>query len=158
MYTKQHLTMAEIASIEGISRGAVAKILRQHNVKAEQGEWVDVRCPTCGKPFRCQRKRWRTTGVVYCQAACYYGKRANPDYVQSRHGQRKARQAVVDAGFPLLKTHVVHHHDGDNRNNAIENLAVFESQRDHMRHHHGTPGLAIWDGRLIARAAETRGN
>ena len=43
-----------------------------------------------------------------------------------------ARQIV---GRRLKKSEVVHHIDGDKTNNSIENLMVFPSHSDHMKHH-----------------------
>lgn len=36
----------------------------------------------------------------------------------------------------LRENEVVHHRDGNKRNNAPENLVVFQSQSDHVRHHY----------------------
>lgn len=36
---------------------------------------------------------------------------------------------------PLLKTEVVHHIDGNKRNNEISNLMLFSSQAEHIAHH-----------------------
>jgi hypothetical protein len=146
-YTVQHLTCQEIGTLEGITRGAIAKILKTHGISSAQGERVTVKCGTCNKEFEVLRKRWRRTNMLFCSTACYYAKRANPAYVQNRNGQRNARKAVMAAGWPLLKGQVVHHHDGNNKNNAVENLAVFESQREHMRFHHYGDAAPVWDGR-----------
>lgn len=148
-YTVQHLTGQQIGAIEGISRSAVHHILRKAGVNRSDGTWVDAVCYHCQKPFKAPRARWRKARHVFCSNACYFAKRRNPAYRPHRQGQRIARVSVRAAGFPLLKSHVVHHFDGDNKNNAINNLAVFASQRDHLRfHHHGQPD-PIWDGRNI---------
>lgn len=46
-------------------------------------------------------------------------------------------RAVMEAhlGRALLATEVVHHINEDRRDNRIENLMLFASQSDHMRHH-----------------------
>ena len=48
----------------------------------------------------------------------------------------------------LLHTgEVVHHKDGNDRNNDRSNLAVYASQSDHLKAHHGkTPVTPVWDG------------
>lgn len=38
-------------------------------------------------------------------------------------------------GRPLLAGEVVHHRDGNKRNNSVENIVVFASQREHAKHH-----------------------
>lgn len=51
----------------------------------------------------------------------------------------------------MTTRNVVHHHDGNNRNNRPANLAVFEDQSAHLRYHHdATSAAPIWDGRLLA--------
>ncbi len=146
-YTKDHLTLREIGRLEQVSAVAVFKVLKRHGIHRTDGTWVQTTCGHCHAPITVKRAVWRKRQHSYCDTDCYFAKRKNPKYFQSRHGQRKARLAVRAAGFPLLKSHVVHHHDGDNRNNAIQNLAVFESQRDHMRFHHTGQPDPIWDGR-----------
>jgi hypothetical protein len=56
---------------------------------------------------------------------------------------------MVGRYFPLERRHVVHHHDGDNTNNALDNLAVFASQAEHMRYHRGGHATPIWDGKSL---------
>lgn len=62
-----------------------------------------------------------------------------------RQGQRSARKAVSQH-FNLAPRNVVHHKDGNNRNNSLSNLAVFSSQSDHLSFHRGGPVQPIWDG------------
>lgn len=46
---------------------------------------------------------------------------------------RKVMEQVL--GRPLRRGEVVHHIDGDKTNNAPENLEVFASNGEHLRHH-----------------------
>jgi endogenous inhibitor of DNA gyrase (YacG/DUF329 family) len=49
-------------------------------------------------------------------------------------------------GRRLLRTETVHHEDHDPTNNALCNLSLFKSNRDHkLYEHHGSP-LPIWRG------------
>ena len=52
------------------------------------------------------------------------------------HGRHTHRVvAELKLGRPLLPGEIVHHIDGDKRNNAPENLAVYDSQAEHARYH-----------------------
>ena len=149
MYTEQHLTLDEIGKLIGMSRQAVLSRLRKAGVSARQGEWVTAVCAYCGESFQVRRKRWRRSHEVFCTAEHYYSSRENPNYSPHRHGQRLAR-AVVAQFFELQAEHVVHHHDGDNKNNDKANLAAFASQSDHIKYHHGKSHVTpLWDGRKL---------
>jgi hypothetical protein len=53
-------------------------------------------------------------------------------------------------GRPLLRTEVVHHEDHDPQNNALVNLSLFGSNRDHKLYEaHGSP-LPIWSGSSLS--------
>jgi len=153
MSTVQHLAPSEIALISGVSRQWVWKILRQNGVNTAKGPGgatrVMVECSTCGRVYEVTRRRWRDATNHYCSKDCYYASRYNPNYYQWRHGTRIAR-VIVSQYFNILPEHVVHHKDGDERNNDRSNLSVFASQSDHTKHHRGINGIKpLWDGRMI---------
>ena len=50
-----------------------------------------------------------------------------------RHTHRVVAEQML--GRPLLKGEVVHHIDGNKRNNHPDNLMVFPSQSEHVRGH-----------------------
>lgn len=149
-FTKQHLTMREIGRLEGISAPAVCKMLQRHGISASAGTWVQLTCPICHQSFRRERGRYKRTRVPTCSLTCYRRRRAAqtiPSSFYWRQGMRIARQAVRRAGFPLTRTHVVHHVDGDHRNNALPNLWVFKDASAHQRFHHGGRHIApVWMG------------
>jgi HNH endonuclease len=69
--------------------------------------------------------------------------------VGGRHEHRVIAEQML--GRPLTKGEVVHHRDGNKRNNAPENLEVM-TQAEHMREHGlGVPGMELfwkpWKGR-----------
>lgn len=147
LYVSDHLTMQEIADKLKITRQAVWNRLNWLGVKAEQGERVSLNCDFCGKIYEIPRSKWKK-GTRYCSQDCYFLARFNPQYRQDRHCQRLAR-VIVSQHFPLAQEHVVHHKDGNNKNNNIDNLAVFASQSDHLIFHHGRRKILpapIWDG------------
>ena len=145
--TVQHLTPSQIAPIAGISRQAVWKILKEQGVKTSKKEaaWIKYECDFCGKPSRMTRGRWRNSIKHFCCDACYFASIENLGYHPWRQGQRLAR-AIVSKYFQLLDGNVVHHKDGDSRNNDRSNLAVFQSHSDHMNHHRNGNAQPIWDG------------
>lgn len=51
----------------------------------------------------------------------------------SRHEHRVVAEEIL--GRPLIRGEVVHHIDGNKRNNRPENLMIFRSQAEHARFH-----------------------
>ena len=146
LYTVQHLTCAEIARIFGVSSVAVWKALTKTGVDSSEGTWVEGTCEQCGGPYRKQRSYWRKRRKHFCTEQCYYDSLANPAYNYSRQGQRVARK-VVSLHFELVPGYVVHHWDSNTENNDLTNLAVFESNSQHMSFERGGNDRPIWDGR-----------
>src|ERR1700682_45731 len=61
----------------------------------------------------------------------------NPDHPQANHaGYVREHRLVAEEilGRFLTRDEVVHHKDGDRSNNDPENLQVFDSNADHLRH------------------------
>jgi len=148
LYTQQHLTCEEIGRMFSVSRAAVAKRLRQAGIPTAKGEWVQVYCAFCGADIKRTRARWRNAPDArhFCATSCYAGFRANPNSYSWRHGTRLAR-LLVGSYFHLEDGMIVHHKDGDERNNDIANLCVYASSSDHIRAHHGkTQVEPVWDG------------
>lgn len=149
---QRRLPMAEVERLSGLTRQAVNKRLKAAGCfkprKAKGGApgvVVAVSCAYCGGEFTRRVKRVAQTRKQYCQAACYASAVSNPGFVQYRHGSRLAR-AVVAQHFRLLSAHVVHHKDGDQRNNDLANLAVFSDNASHVSYHRGGKVRPIWDG------------
>ena len=148
LYTVEHLTMEEIGAIAGISRMAVSKRFKKTCTVSQDGEWVKTSCDWCDVRIMKRRKQWRTTTKHFCSEACYWASLENPGYKPWRQGCRLAR-AIVNQYFKLEPGHVVHHKDGDNRNNNIDNLAVFANQGDHGKWHRSGAYSPVWDGSSV---------
>ena len=146
MYVRQHLTLRQIGALVEMSAAGVGKALQRVGVTADQGERVEVHCSHCGLVFSKPRCTWKQRIDHYCTHECYMASIHNEAYNQSRAGQLRARK-VVSSVFALLPGYVVHHHDSNNLNNDLTNLAVFASQADHTSFHRGGEGRPIWDGR-----------
>ena len=150
MYTEQHLTMEQIGKLYGVTRQAIYKHLKKAGVKARESEIVNVQCVMCGQETTKHRSRMRKSRKRYCSPECYYLSRSNPRFISSRQGTRLAR-VIVSQYFKLLPEHIVHHEDGNERNNKIENLKVFANQSDHLKYHHGINKIKpLWDGSILS--------
>lgn len=69
-------------------------------------------------------------GKVYCRLYC-------PMHPAAVNGRVQEHRLVAEAkiGRYLVPGEVVHHVNGDSLDNRPENIEVFRSQRDHVRHH-----------------------
>ena len=144
-YTEQHLTLAEIGRLVGMSRPGVWKRLQAAGIEARQGEHVQTWCDHCGKKFDRTRRQYRNQKKHYCTEECYHASLYSPAYQPDRHGQRNARK-VVSRHFNLQPKQIVHHVDKDCANNKIENLWVFACQADHLRYHRSGRPEPLWKG------------
>ena len=148
MYTIAHLTMRQIAAKVGLSQQVIWYRLKRAGVTAAQGEWVARRCAYCQEMVRVTRGRARAHKWVFCGQEHYYAFLKRSGYQEWRHGGRLAR-AVVAQHFDLQPGEIVHHKDGNQRNNDRANLVVFASNSDHMAHHRGRKVQPLWDGATL---------
>ena len=148
LIVKRHRKINEVANLVGMSRQAIYNRLRHANVNPSHARWLSLPCAFCGSPIR---RRWRLRSHTpnarsFCGRACYAGYRLNPNFYESRHGTRLSR-LIVGKYFSLDNDMIVHHKDGDERNNDLANLCVFASHSDHMKYHHSKSKVEpLWDG------------
>lgn len=156
LFTDDHLTMREIGFRVGLSGAMVSRILHRLGVPREAGTWVRSTCLQCGAPIEVERAQFRRHAERrFCSLACNWAWRECNRFVQSRPGGRRARK-IAALYVDLLPGYVVHHHDHDQTNNAVWNLAVFASDSLHKSYHHGNPNAQpIWDGRTAAAVGTT---
>ena len=111
---------------------------------------VELTCCICGTPFTVRPSRV-AKGAKYCTYRCHQvgegqkGGVARGEQVKAldqgktytkqrgRHTHRVIMEQML--GRPLQPGEVVHHRDGNKRNNAPENLELLTNQADHARQH-----------------------
>lgn len=58
-------------------------------------------------------------------------------------------RVIVSEYVILCRGNTVHHKDGDQTNNSLRNLSVFDTVSDHRRYHWGHKVLPLWDGAKV---------
>lgn len=138
--------MTDIAKQYDLSRQRIWQVLNAAGVDTSKGKII-VTCDECGKEFERHKGQVRKRRRCFCSNDCYYiwlaGRSA--DYKPWRHGMRIARR-VASEWFTLKQKNVVHHEDGNNKNNNLDNLKAFRNQADHLRYHRGFNVQPIWEG------------
>lgn len=157
LVNRKGLPMAEVMELTGMTRQGIWKRLKkvgEHVLRRAPGgapcKVVEQSCAFCGAPVKKYRKRMGQGAQMkaYCNMQCYADSLATHPYVEWRQGCRRAR-VLVSQHYPLQDEQIVHHKDGDQRNNALANLMVFASNADHVAHHRGRAVPVLFDGAMI---------
>lgn len=91
---------------------------------------IERKCLKCGEFFPAYRSKVKMGHALYCSQTCYHASRNINLYQKNRYGNRIARRIMK-----AKPGEIVHHKDGDCRNNDPPNLMVFESQGEHLKYH-----------------------
>ena len=142
-FVEELTPMAVLATEYGISRQAVHKIIRKTGVDIVAAARPTVACAVCNKSFTAARNRVRAVNTLTCSRECYHTFLRRNNYKESRSSSRLARK-IVSQYHDLRPGEVVHHIDGDQFNNRLENLMVFASAADHVRYHRGFAVKPVW--------------
>lgn len=142
-FVEELVPMVVLATEYGISRQAVHKIIRKSGVNVVAAAKVTVTCAVCNKTFVAARNRVRATNTLTCSRDCYYTFLKRNNYKENSRGSRLARK-LVGLYHTLRPGEIVHHIDGDQSNNKLENLMVFASAADHVRFHRGFDVKPVW--------------
>lgn len=137
-YLVKHLTQEQIGKSIGTTGRWIGKLIKKFGIDTRKAEWVNVQCCVCGKTKDITRSHWKRTEQHYCSSKCYYDRMAScSNYTRSPYGMRKARQVMAEhIGRELDGNECVHHIDGDNNNNRLDNLTLFPNNNEHIKHHH----------------------
>lgn len=162
LVNQQKLPLVEVEAKTGMCRQNIFKRLKRAGLliprRAKGGaptKVVKFLCGFCGAPVQRYRKRAMQVDQMkaYCNVECYAASLTQHPYEAWRQGCRLAR-VVVSQHFLLQPDHIVHHKDGDNRNNDLYNLMVFACNADHVAHHRGRKVLALFDGQTVKRGQD----
>lgn len=151
LFTRDYLSLGQIAQKYGRSRTAIYKILRAAAVDTSKatGCRVQLSCTWCEKPMVLVRSHFHAAAHHFCSARCYYSWITRDGvYLESRSGQRRGRAAVEYYYGPLPEDSIVHHEDKNCFNSHPSNLVLFKNQRDHIRWHRGLEFMVtpLWVG------------
>lgn len=133
---------------EGLIRnvGKGSSLLSKHNgtqwVLLETENSKIVKCKNCGREWPEPKSRIKRGLGKFCSRDCYfeYDVITSTEYRWIRLGNgelMKEHRYVMEQylGRKLHPGEVVHHIDGDKRNNDINNLMLFPNHKEHYRHH-----------------------
>lgn len=164
LVNKLDLPLAEVEERTSMTRQAIWKRMKREGVldpRSQPGGSTRKNlirpCAFCGEPVRRYKKRLLQMNQIntFCGQECYMASLEQHPYEEWRRGTRLAR-AIVAQHFKLERGHIVHHEDGNQRNNDLSNLTVFASHSEHMAHHRGRKVKPLFQGKTLQRGITDR--
>jgi len=137
-YWAEELSLAEIATLQGVSDVTILKWMRRHRIprrtlsEARQG----AKNPQWGKSHRGHKDpRWKGGRTYDRLGYVLIWNRDHPN--ADRHGYVYEHRLVMEEWLGRLLTpeEVVHHENEINDDNRIENLRLFASGGEHTAYH-----------------------
>lgn len=136
MYCVDHMTTKQIGELIGTTARYVQILLKQYDIKTSDGELVWVECSWCDKKFAVNRAKWKKQQLFYCSKPHYY-EHKKQCALSVKDDNRQKYQQIARKIMKAKTGQVVHHIDGNVRNNDKSNLMIFENQSEHIKFHHG---------------------
>ena len=144
LYVKDLLACGDIAKKYGVSRTCIWKVLRRNNIDTRKRKFL-ARCHLCNRRIYRNRCQIKKSVHLFCSTKCYHKYLRRNEYNEWRYEQKIARKQIEKVIFNIPPEAVVHHIDGDCRNNELSNLMLFKNQADRLRFHREIPGVKpIW--------------
>lgn len=123
LYTKEHLTLRQIAKKVGISAPAINQRLKKAGITAKDGTYINKKCRFCANPLKVARSRARRSQNSFCNPQCKGAYNSDPNSYGWKYGSRLSR-VIVSRYFKLEPGMVIRYKDGNEINNDISNLQV----------------------------------
>lgn len=154
MFYEDYLSLRQIGKQLGYSAMAIQKVMKRHGFDtSKEATHFKTLCKICGNEITRVRCQIRNKDIGnFCDMICYhvYSDSISIGENLSRNGMRKGRKIVESILGTLPQGSIVHHIDGDEENNEVENLMLLESTADHLMIHrnYGKPKI-LFDGRIF---------
>lgn len=116
-------TIAYTASYLGVSTKVVERCCRNYNLKTQRTG------PRGGDKHFCWKGGRKLVGNYW-----YIYSKDHPNKTKDGYVAEHRLEMEKHIGRYLERSEVVHHIDGDPSNNSIENLQLFRSNSDHLKH------------------------
>lgn len=138
-FTKELAQITKLSKQYKVSRQAIYKLLKKNGIDTTSSGTITVKCDTCGAEISRHRCRVRKQQNHFCDQNC------QTSFLAARIGRQTMARLKVSEYFKLGPGNIIHFDDGNDWNTNIYNLAVFESQYDHILYHHNKSTMPIWE-------------
>jgi len=142
LYTDQELTLRQIAKKYKVSYQTIHQRLQRLGISRNTKK-ILTSCAFCATPIEVFVSRASKQEKHYCNKDCFAAGLEKTPYKAWKREQRVTR-TVVNKYFKLSDDHVVDYLDGNNKNNDINNLAVYASEEDRIKAKQGQKVKVIW--------------